>query len=75
MVAGSAARSPPRPRRASCHGRVCADNVLFDDSGAAYLADFPLGTGAGLDGHGDLVGLAALAGEMIGAGRRPPAAV
>lgn len=48
------------------HGRLSAECVLFDDTGTAHLGDFPLGTGAGLDGHGDIFALAGLAREMVG---------
>jgi hypothetical protein len=55
------------------HGRVVAESILFDDAGAAYLSDFPLGTGgARLPGE-DARDLALLVAEAL-TGQQPTGA-
>jgi WD40 repeat protein/DNA-binding SARP family transcriptional activator len=55
------------------HGRVVAESIMFDEIGAAYLADFPLGTGgAWLPGE-DVRDLALVAAEAL-TGQRPTGA-
>jgi WD40 repeat protein/DNA-binding SARP family transcriptional activator len=53
------------------HGRLSAECVLLDDAGDAYLGDFALGTRDGRDSSGDMVALAALAGELVGGHHLP----
>ena len=52
------------------HGRVVPESVLFDDSGAAYLSDFGLGTDAACPPGDDVRAFAALVGEAL-TGHRP----
>jgi DNA-binding SARP family transcriptional activator/WD40 repeat protein len=52
------------------HGRVVAESVLFDETGNAYLADFPLGTGGARVPGEDVRDLAAVIAEAL-TGRRP----
>ncbi len=48
------------------HGRLSADNVLFDDAGDACLADFsPLAPRPDQTGQDDVAGLAALVGACL----------
>ena len=55
------------------HGRVVAESVLFDEAGAAYLADFPLGTGDARVPGEDVRDLAVVVAEAL-TGRRPTGA-
>jgi WD40 repeat protein/DNA-binding SARP family transcriptional activator/energy-coupling factor transporter ATP-binding protein EcfA2 len=51
--------------RGIVHGRVTAENVLFDDAGAAYLSDFAVGTAGACRPANDLRDFAALIGECL----------
>src|SRR5262245_9424947 len=56
------------------HGRVTPESVLFDDAGAAYLADFALGTDGVRQPSDDVRGFAALVSEAL-TGRPPVGAL
>ena len=47
------------------HGRVTAESILFDESGRAYLGDFPVGTGASGVVGDDVRDLAAVVAESL----------
>ncbi len=69
---GRAGRARPwRPRRdlGVVHGRVIPESVLFDEAGAAHLADFPLGEVDGDPGD-DVVAFARLVHEALTGTRR-----
>lgn len=52
------------------HGRVLPESVLFDDAGAAYLSDFPLGEVGGEAGD-DVAAFASLVLDALPGGRSP----
>ena len=54
------------------HGRLVAENILFDAAGDGYLADLPLGTGDARGSGDDVRALAAVVAEAL-TGQRPAA--